>query len=155
MCMPERMFLREPLPEERQELPPELSGNGFRLIAHSQKIYLPTGAPAFFFDVLSDAGDKVGIANVIVEPDRTSVASVGNLCAMLSEECLNVELLSKVADTLIGYSFDAGLPEVLIVVPVAHAPSTEACTLLRPASSTIACTKAGEDAIAYTYRRAR
>jgi hypothetical protein len=44
---------------------------------------LPTGAPAFFFDVVSDAGKKIGIANVIIETDPIRVASVGNLCAIL------------------------------------------------------------------------
>lgn len=151
MCTPGAWALRPPSLDEEQKLPDDLIGDGFKIAARYQRIYTPANAPAFFFDVLADDGARIGIANVIMEPDKTKVATVGHLCATLSEKHSDATLLYEVAKLLRAYQFAAGYPEVLIVIPTEHAPSLEACILLKPIASVSTQTEDGKEGLAYTY----
>lgn len=151
MCTPGAWALRPPSQDEEQALPENLIGDGFNIIAQYQRIYKPSNAPAFFFDVLADDGERIGIANLIMEPDKTKVAAVGHLCATLSEKHSDATLLYKVARLLRDYQFEVGYPEVLIVIPTAHIPSVEACILLKPIDTVSTQTEDGKEGRAYTY----
>jgi len=146
-------LLRDPALEEKIDLPPRMVGEGFQIAARSQKTYIATGAPVVFFDVLSDDGDRIGIANAILEPRADAVAGVGHVCVTLSEEHASAELLTQIADVLVDYAFDSGLPEVMIVVPGSHSDSVEACCRLDPVSSAATRIGQGVEAQAYMYRR--
>jgi hypothetical protein len=114
-------------------------------------MYVPTRAPAFFFDVFSDCGDRIGIASLILEPSQVAVQNCGHVCANLSEKHATVDLLAQVVDILNSYAMQSGLKEVLIVVPAAHALSVDACAKLEPIVSKKTKTADGIEAISYLY----
>lgn len=153
MTSPARSLLRTPKPEEEIGLPASMVGEGFQIAARSQKTYVATGAPVVFFDVLSEDGQRIGMAHAILESRADAVAGIGHVCVTLSEEHASVELLTQIADVLVDYAFEAGLPEVMIVVPQSHADSVEACCRLDPVSSGPARLGHGVDGQVYMYRR--
>lgn len=153
MTSPARSLLRAPAPEEEIGLPARMVGEGFQIAARSQKTFVATGAPVVFFDVLSDDGERIGMANAILEPHAAAVAGIGHVCVTLSEAHASAELLTQVADVLVDYAFDSGVPEVMIVVPQSHADSVEACCRLDPVSSAATHLGHGVEGQAYMYRR--
>lgn len=153
MTSPARSLLRTPAPGKEIDLPARMVGEGFQIAARSQKTYVATGAPVVFFDVLSDNGERIGIANAILEPRSEAVAGIGHVCVTLSEAHASVELLTQVADVLVDYALDSGLREVMIVVPQSHADSVEACCRLDPVSSGATHLGHGVEGQVYMYRR--
>jgi len=153
MTSPARSLLRAPAPQEEIGLPARMVGEGFQIAARSQKTFVATGAPVVFFDVLSDDGERIGMANAILEPHAAAVAGIGHVCVTLSEAHASAELLTQVADVLVDYAFDSGVPEVMIVVPQSHADSVEACCRLDPVSSAATHLGHGVEGQAYMYRR--
>ncbi|SEK10355.1 MULTISPECIES: hypothetical protein [unclassified Variovorax] len=153
MTSPARSLLRAAALEEEIDLPARMVGEGFQIAARSQKIYIATGAHVVFFEVFSDDGERIGIANAILEPRAEAVSGIGHVCVTLSEQRSNAELLAQIADVLVDYAVEAGLTEVMIVVPASHADSVEACCRLDPLSC--AATRISQDVEgqAYVYRR--
>jgi hypothetical protein len=145
--------LRKPSAVELAPLPSKLSGAGFYVEAHSHKIYSPSGAPVFLFHVQSESGERIGIANVILEPDRLQVHKVGHVCVTLSDKHATTDRLTEVADALLDYVFRSGLREALIVVPSAHQLSVDACRLLKPISEAPTESEDGTPLIAYLFKR--
>ena len=153
MTSPARSLLRAPAPGEEIVLPDRMVGEGFQIAARSQKTYAATGAPVVFFDVLSEDDERIGIANAILEPRSDAVAGIGHVCVTLSEAHASAELLTQVADVLVDYTLQSGVPEVMIVVPQSHADSVEACCRLDPVSSGATHLGHGVEGQVYTYRR--
>ncbi|MBT2336420.1 hypothetical protein J7E49_21220 [Variovorax paradoxus] len=153
MTSPARSLLRTPAPEEQIDLPARMVGEGFQIAARSQKTYVATGAPVVFFDIVSDDGNRIGIANAILEPRADAVAGIGHVCVTLSEEHASVELLTQIADVLVDYALESGLSEVMIVVPGSHSDAVEACCRLDPVSSAATRIGHGVEGQAYLYRR--
>lgn len=154
MTSPHGGALRAALPQEMRDMPPDRSGTDFRLVAQSQKIHRATDAPVIFFDVLASSSDeRIGIANLILQQGSDGLADVGHVCVKLAEQRGDPQRLAQVARAIFEHAFEAGLPEVSVVVPAGHAPSVEACRLLAPVSSAGLTLPGGEDGLAYLYKR--
>jgi hypothetical protein len=144
--------LRNPSEVECATLPVKISGRGFHIVAHSHKIYSPSGVPVFLFDVESESGERIGIASAILEPDLSLVQSFGHVCVTLLEKHATVGRLAEVASSLLGYVFRSGLREALIVVPSSHQLSVDACRLLKPISETPTESEDCMPSIAFLYK---
>lgn len=120
--------LRDVEPGESVEMPDALSGQGFELQPRTVKVFKPTGAPVYFYDVITDGPERVGIASLVLEKDPGQVADCGHACANLSEGQTDPDLLSRVATRLIAHGFEKGLPKVRVVVPAQDEKSKHACT---------------------------
>lgn len=120
--------LRDQLPGEDIATPQILYGQGFTLQPHTVKVYKPTGAPVYLYDVLTDdSPERVGIASLVLEPDAREVVDVGHACANLAEGQTEPGLLARVAELLINHGYEQGLPSVRVVVPSDDAKSIDAC----------------------------
>lgn len=127
MTAPTGKDLRDLLPEENIPLPQLLKGQGFELRPSSVKVFKPTGAPTYFYDVMTDDKTRVGVANLIVETDTSQVSEVGHVCARLLEEQHSAELLKQIAELLISHGHQCGLTNVRIVVPEQSETSVQVC----------------------------
>ncbi|MHC8294357.1 hypothetical protein [Pseudomonas sp. LB3P58] len=119
--------LRELSADDVYSEPQVLNGLGFELHPQSVKIFKPTGAPVYFYDVFTDGPDRVGIASLVLEMDALQVADVGHACANLSESQTDPDLLSRIADRLISHGLESGLRTVRVVVPAGDEKSIQAC----------------------------
>ncbi|MFM0172556.1 hypothetical protein [Paraburkholderia sediminicola] len=127
MTAPKGNELRDLLPEDAFSTPKLLNGQGFQLRPTRVKVYKPTGAPVYFYDVVTDDNTRVGIANLILEKDSQQVSELGHVCARLSEDQDSVELLKQVGELLISHGHECGLTEIRIVVPEQSEKSVQAC----------------------------
>jgi hypothetical protein len=119
--------LRDLSPDESFSMPQILNGQGFELHPRSVKVFKPTGAPVYFYDVITDSPERVGIASLVLETDTSQVADVGHVCANLSESQPDTELLSRIAQRLISHGLENGLQTVRVVVPAQDEKSIQAC----------------------------
>ncbi|NUT78105.1 hypothetical protein HNO86_23980 [Pseudomonas sp. C1C7] len=119
--------LREKLADEDIAPPQILNGDGFTLQPRAVKVFKPTGAPVYLYDVLTDGPERVGIASLVLEPDSAQVADVGHACANLAEDQTDPGLLARIAEKLIAHGYEQGLPSVRVVVPSEDAKSIKAC----------------------------
>lgn len=119
--------LRDPQPGEEIAPPQTLQGQGFTLQPREVKVFKPTGAPVYLYDIMTDATKRVGIASLALEPDFQQVEDVGHACANLAEDCTDPHLLTKVAELLIAHGYEQGLPSVRVVVPADYAQAVAAC----------------------------
>ena len=127
MTAPKGNELRDLLPEDAISTPKLLNGQGFQLRPSRVKVYKPTGAPAYFYDVVTDSNTRVGIANLILEKDSQQVSEIGHVCARLSEDQDSMELLKQVAELLISHGHECGLTEIRVVVPEQSEKSVKVC----------------------------
>lgn len=127
MTAPKGKDLRNLLPEDHISMPQVLNGDGFVLQPSSVKVFKPTGAPAYFYDVITDDSARIGIANLIVETDPQQVSQIGHVCARLSENQHNAELLKQIAELLITHGSQHGLSKIRIVVPEHSKDSVQVC----------------------------
>ena len=127
MTAPKGKDLRNLLPEDSISMPQVLNGHGFVLQPSSVKIFKPTGAPAYFYDVMTDDSTRIGVANLIVETDPQQVSEMGHVCARLLEKQHNAELLKQVAELLISHGSQLGLSKIRIVVPEHSKDSVQVC----------------------------
>lgn len=119
--------LRDPIPGEDITTPQILNGQGFTLQPRTVKVFKPTGAPVYLYDIMADAPERIGIASLELEPDSQQVIDVGHACANLAEDQTEPGLLARVAELLITHGYEQGLPSVRVVVPSEDAKSIEAC----------------------------
>ena len=127
MTAPKGNELRDLLADDVISSPKVLNGRGFQLRPSRVKVYKPTGAPAYFYDVVTDDDTRVGIANLILEKDSQQVSDIGHVCARLSEEQHSTELLKQVAELLISHGHECGLTEIRVVVPEQSEDSVKVC----------------------------
>lgn len=127
MTAPRGNELRDLLADDVISPPKLLNGQGFQLRPSSVKVYKPTGAPAYFYDVMTDSNTRVGIANLILEKDSQQVSEIGHVCARLLEDQHSDELLKQVAELLISHGHECGLTEIRIVVPEQSEKSVNVC----------------------------
>ncbi len=127
MTAPRGNELRDPLADDVISPPKLLNGQGFQLRPSSVKVYKPTGAPAYFYDVVTDDNIRVGIANLILENDSQNIYEIGHVCARLLEDQNSDELLKQVAELLISHGHECGLTEVRVVVPEQSDQSVNVC----------------------------
>lgn len=76
--------LRDQLPGEAIAAPQILNGQGFTLRPRTVKVFKPTGAPVYLYDVMTDDPERVGIASLVLEPDTQQLLDVGHACANLA-----------------------------------------------------------------------
>ncbi|WP_166360326.1 hypothetical protein [Pseudomonas akapageensis] len=127
MTSPRGADLRDQLPGEIIAEPQILNGQGFTLQPQRVKVFKPTGAPVYFYDIMTDSPERVGIASLVLEPDSQQVVDVGHACANLAESQTEPGLLARVAEVLITHGYEQGLPSVRVVVPAEDAKAIEAC----------------------------
>lgn len=123
--------LRDVLPHESFTEPEVLQGQGFTLQPRDMKVFKPTNAPVYLYDVHADGAGRVGIASLVLEADTSQVAGYGHACANLLESHPDPDLLQKVGDLLVSYGIQQGLPTVRIVVPEDDHKSIQACESLQ------------------------
>ncbi|MGE8364484.1 MULTISPECIES: hypothetical protein [unclassified Cupriavidus] len=127
MTAPAGNELRDLLADDAIPTPKLLNGQGFQLRPSRVKVYKPSGAPVYFYDVMTDSNTRVGIANLILEKDSQQVSEIGHVCARLLEDQYSTELLKQVAELLISHGHECGLTEICIVVPEQSEESVNVC----------------------------
>jgi hypothetical protein len=127
MTAPRGNELRDLLADEAFLTPKPLNGQGFQLLPSHVKVYKATGAPVYFYDVVTDTNGRIGIANLILEKDSQQVSEIGHVCARLLEDQHSMELLKQVGELLISHGHECGLIEIHIVVPEQSGESVKAC----------------------------
>ncbi len=114
-----------------------IRGDGFKLVPTATKIFIPSGAPVIFYDVLPKEGsERLGIASLILEPQAQLVESLGHVCARISSSSADKGLLAKVAKALLEHGFSRGLSCSLLVVPASEPEAVEAAASLSPSTKT-------------------
>ncbi len=127
--------LRLSLATEIIPVPTLEESSDFRIKQTGQKTHAPSGAPVLFFDVLDTESQRIGIASIVAGPDDPSLIYTGHVCATLSRERSEPDLLSRIGKALIQCAFEIGLTVVRIVVPTDDSVSVDSCRLLLPASA--------------------
>lgn len=151
MTAPLASVLRDLIDEDAVLTPELLNGQGFQLRPSRVKIYKPTGAPVYFYDVMTDGNARIGIASLILEKDSQQVSEIGHVCARLLEDQHSVELLRQVAELLISHGRERGLTEVSIVVPEQSEGSVKGCESLSKISNRENFDRNGEKFIRFEY----
>jgi len=151
MTAPKGNELRDVLPEDNIPPPKMLSGEGFEIRPSRVKVYKPTGAPAYFYDVFTDDNTRVGIASLILEQDPQQVSEIGHVCARLSEEHDNPELLKQVGELLISHGHQCGLSDIHIVVPEQSESAVTACESIGNTCNKAYFDRSGEKFVRFGY----
>ncbi|WP_321965256.1 hypothetical protein [Paraburkholderia sp. J7] len=151
MTAPKGNELRDAVPADNILPPKILSGEGFEIHPSRVKVYKPTGAPAYFYDVFTDDNTRVGIASLILEQDPQEVSEIGHVCARLSEEHDNPELLKQVGELLISHGHQCGLSDIHIVVPEQSECAVTACESIGNTCSKAYFDRNGEKFIRFQY----
>lgn len=126
MTSPIGADLRNPLPTESFPPAAPLAIDGVVLAPSAVKVFKPSGAPACFYDVVRDE-TRIGIANLILEPDSEKVSEVGHVCVRLLDSHADSDLLQQIAERLISHAHEQGLTDVCIVVPETSQESLQVC----------------------------
>ncbi|WP_143136736.1 hypothetical protein [Burkholderia ubonensis] len=151
MTAPRGNELRDLLADETILTPKPLNGQGFQLLPSHVKAYKPTGAPVYFYDVVTDNNTRIGIANLILENDSQQVSEIGHVCARLLEDRHSIELLKQVGELLISHGQECGLTEIHIVVPEQSDKSVKACESISKIRKMMNFDRNGEKFVRFEY----
>lgn len=153
MARPDKKVLREATIGEYAPLVPDMAVGGFTLRNTVVERTRDTGAPVHQFDIIDEAGDRVGRANLVLEESSSVIRDYGHVCVTLAEKLASGRLLADFVRTLFEVANKTGLHEFRLVVPQDHQPSVECCELLHPSGMAEALTVNERQFFVYHYPR--
>jgi len=144
-------LMRNATPQEHTPLLKDLTGTGFLLRNTHIKRLRSTNAAVHLFDVIGPQGNRLGVANLVVEPSVDAIRDFGHVCVTLAEDNSNSQLLTDAAQLLFDTAYKLGLKEIRVVSPKDHADSVCACEALNPDTTAEPLNRDGKSFLSYRY----
>lgn len=126
-----------------------IRSDGFSLVHTASKIYEPSQAPMYIFDIEDPSGNTIGKIHTILEKDVEKVRECGQICGYMLKDKKDPALLARAAIELESFSAERGVTELRYVIPEDCQESLDALKVAgrKPSTETLCCN--GVDMLVY------